>query len=147
MNREKSRTVSVFAIRNFKYLGFCFGKNGRCIYIRVHAKSWKKAKDELRMLTSRSKCGSIVSAMEKIKVFMRGWLNYFGIASMKNNVEALNGWLYSRIRMCIWIQWKKPRTKLRKLRGLGVPDWLAYQTANTRRGYCATVHTGGVNPL
>ena len=28
VNREKSRTVSVFAIRNFKYLGFCFGKNG-----------------------------------------------------------------------------------------------------------------------
>lgn len=25
VNREKSRTVSVFAIRNFKYLGFCFG--------------------------------------------------------------------------------------------------------------------------
>ena len=24
VNREKSRTVSVFAIRNFKFLGFCF---------------------------------------------------------------------------------------------------------------------------
>ena len=39
VNREKSRTVSVFAIRNFKYLGFCLGKNGRGIYIRVHTKS------------------------------------------------------------------------------------------------------------
>ena len=29
VNREKSRTVSVFAIRNFKYLGFCFGKSGK----------------------------------------------------------------------------------------------------------------------
>ena len=38
VNREKSRTVSVFAIRNFKYLGFCFGKNGKGIYIRVHGK-------------------------------------------------------------------------------------------------------------
>ena len=56
VNREKSRTVSVFAIRNFKYLGFCLGKNGKGIYIRVHARSWKKAKDKLRMLTSRSKC-------------------------------------------------------------------------------------------
>ena len=34
VNREKSRTVSVFAIRNFKFLGFCFGKNGKGIYIR-----------------------------------------------------------------------------------------------------------------
>lgn len=32
VNREKSRTVSVFAIRNFKYLGFCFGKSGKRIY-------------------------------------------------------------------------------------------------------------------
>lgn len=36
VNREKSRTVSVFAIRNFKYLGFCFGKSGKGIYVRVH---------------------------------------------------------------------------------------------------------------
>jgi RNA-directed DNA polymerase len=35
VNREKSRTVSVFAIRNFKFLGFCFGKNRKGIYISV----------------------------------------------------------------------------------------------------------------
>lgn len=93
VNREKSRAVSVFAIRNFKYLGFCFGKNGKGIYIRVHAKVWKKAKDKLRLLTSRSRCGSIIRTMEKIKVYMRGWLNCYGIADMKNNIEDLNGWL------------------------------------------------------
>ena len=50
---------------------------------------------------------------------MRGWLNYYGIADMKNNIESLNGWLYRRIRMCIWKQWKLPRTRMRKLIGLG----------------------------
>ena len=44
VNREKSRTVSVFAIRNFKFLGFALGRNGSGIYVRVHAKSWKKFK-------------------------------------------------------------------------------------------------------
>ncbi|HIQ73513.1 MAG TPA: hypothetical protein IAA51_03755 [Candidatus Cottocaccamicrobium excrementipullorum] len=29
---------------------------------------------------------------------MRGWLNYYGIADTKNNIESLNGWLYRRIR-------------------------------------------------
>ena len=109
VNREKSQPVSVFAIRNFKYLGFCFGKNGKGIYIRVHGKAWKKAKDTLRRLTSRSKCGSIIQTMEKLKIYMRGWLNYYGIADMKNNIESLNGWLYRRIRMCIWKQWKLPK--------------------------------------
>ncbi|WP_138263128.1 group II intron reverse transcriptase/maturase, partial [Enterocloster clostridioformis] len=47
VNREKSRTVSVFAIQNFKFLGFCFGKNGTGTYIRVHGTSWKKAKEKL----------------------------------------------------------------------------------------------------
>ena len=88
VNREKSRTVSVFAIRNFKFLGFCFGKNGKGIYVRVHGKSWKKAKDKLRKLTSRSRCGSIVQTMEKIKVYMRGWLNYYGIADITDGCIA-----------------------------------------------------------
>ena len=44
VNREKSRTVSVVAIRNFKFLGFALGRDKNGYYIRVHAKSLKKAK-------------------------------------------------------------------------------------------------------
>ena len=145
VNREKSRTVSVFAIRNFKYLGFCFGKNWKGIYVRVHEKSWKKAKDKLRKLTSRSKCGSIVKSMEQIKVFMRGWLNYFSIADMKNNIENLNSWLYRRIRMCIWKQWKLPRTRMRKLIGLGVDSHYAATIAYDRKGYWFNAGNKAVN--
>ena len=144
VNREKSRTVSVFAIRNFKFLGFCFGKNGKGIYIRVHGKSWKKAKDKLRQFTSRSRCGSIVRTMEKIKVYMRGWLNYYGIADMKSNIESLNGWLYRRIRMCIWKQWKLPRTRRRKLIGLGLPEWAACEGAYSRKSYWRMSNAGVV---
>ena len=144
VNRKKSRTVSVFAIRNFKFLGFCYGKNGKGIYIRVHGKSWKKAKDKLRRLTSRSRCGSIVQTMEKIKVYMRGWLNYCGIADMKNNIESLNGWLYRRIRMCIWKQWKLPKTRRRKLKGLGLPEWAACEGAYSRKSYWRMSNAGVV---
>ena len=144
VNRKKSRTVSVFAIRNFKYLGFCFGKNGKGIYIRVHADAWKRAKDKLRKLTSRSRCGNIRKAMEHIKVFMRGWLNYFSIADMRNNMEALNKWLYRRVRMCIWKQWKLPRTRKRKLLGLGLPEWVACEGAYSRKGYWRMAGSGVV---
>ena len=44
VNQEKSRVVSVFAIRTFKFLGFTLGKNGKGIYVRVHGKPWKKMK-------------------------------------------------------------------------------------------------------
>ena len=144
VNREKSRTVSVFAIRNFKYLGFCFGRNGKGIYVRVHGKSWKKAKDKLRKLTSRSRCGSIVKTMERIKEYMRGWLNYYSMADMKNNVERLNRWLYRRIRMCIWKQWKLPKTRKRKLMGLGMPEWAACEGAYSRKAYWRMANAGVV---
>ena len=112
---EKSCTVSVFAIRNFKFLGFALGRNGKGIYVRVHPKPWKKFKSRLKELSSRKRCQSIKPSLEKIKVYARGWLNYYGIASMKNNIDDINGWLYHRIRMCIWKQWKKLRTKARQL--------------------------------
>ncbi|WP_375373889.1 hypothetical protein [Paenibacillus sp. S150] len=40
-----------------------------------------------------------------------------------------------RMRMYIWKQWKKPRTKVQNLRKLGTPEWQAYHWGNTRRGY------------
>ena len=135
VNREKSRTVSVFAIRNFKFLGFALGRNGKGIYVRVHPKSWKKFKSRLKELSSRKRCQSIKPSLEKIKVYARGWLNYYGIASMKNNIDDINGWLYHRIRMCIWKQWKKPRTKYKNLVKLGIPEHYAATTANSRRKY------------
>ena len=145
VNREKSRTVSVFAIRNFKFLGFALGRNGSGIYVRVHPKSWKKFKSKLKDLSSRRSVQSIKPSLEKIKEYARGWLNYYGIASMKQKIDDINGWLYHRIRMCIWKQWKKPRTKVRNLMGMGVPKDLAWQAGNSRRGYWFTTHTVAVN--
>ena len=145
VNKDKSRVVSVFAIRNFKFLGFVLGRNRNGIYVRVHPKSWKKFKSKLRELSSRRSVQSIRPALEKIKVYARGWLNYYGIASMKNPIEDINGWLYHRIRMCIWKQWKKPKTKMRNLVKLGVSKDLAFITANSRRGYWFVTHTVAVN--
>ena len=135
VNKEKSRTVSVFAIRNFKFLGFALGRNGGGIYIRVHPKSWKKFKSKLKDLSSRRSVQSIKPSLERIKVYARGWLNYYGVASMKNNIDEINGWLYHRIRMCIWKQWKRPKTKKRNLMKMGIPEYYAHISANSRRGH------------
>ena len=145
VNREKSRTVSVFAIRNFKFLGFALGRNGGGIYVRVHPKPWKKFKSKLKDLSSRKSVQSIKPSLERIKIYARGWLNYYGIASMKNNIDDINGWLYHRIRMCIWKQWKKPRTKVKNLVRMGVPKDLAWKAGNSRRGCWFTTQTVAVN--
>ncbi len=141
VNQEKSQVVSVFAIRNFKFLGFALGRNGAGIYVRVHPKSWEKFKSTLRELSSRRRCQSIRPSLERIKVYARGWLNYYGIASMKNNLDDINGWLYHRIRMCIWKQWKLPKTKKRNLIKQGIPEYFACMAANSRKGYWRTSNT------
>ncbi len=142
VNKEKSKTVSVTAIRNFKFLGFALGRGKNGYFIRVHAKSFKKAKLKLRELTSRSQGRNVRVVMERIKVFMTGWLAYFGIASMKSTLKDWNGWLRRRIRMYIWKQWKKPKTRVQNLIKLGMEPWLAYRYGNTRKGYWAVAGSG-----
>ena len=92
-----------------------------------------KDKSRLKELSSRKRCQSIKPSLEKIKVCARGWLNYYGIASMKSNIKDINGCLYHRLRMCIWKQWKLPRTKKRNLIKMGIHEYYAYMAANCRR--------------
>ena len=84
---------------------------------------------KIRLLkSSRKSVQTIKPSLEKIKVYAREWLNYYGIASMRNNIEDINGWRYHRIRMCIWKQWKLPRTKKRNLINMGVHEYCANLT-------------------
>ena len=135
MNRDKSKVTSIVAQKKFKFLGFCLGKNGKGIYIRVHEKSLKKAKEKLKLLTKRSRGRNVRAVMQEVKVFIRGWLGYFRVADMKRTMQRWDEWLRRRIRMYIWKQWKRPKTKVANLRKLGIPPERAYQWGNSRRGY------------
>ncbi len=133
VNREKSKVTSIF------------GRNGDGVFIRVHPKSWEKMKAKLKSFSSRRHVQSVIPALYKIKVYMRGWLNYYGIAVMKNAIVELNGWLYHRIRMCIWKMWKRPRSKMKYLMKLGIPRYYAHMAANNRRGCWFSSATSTVN--
>lgn len=134
LNKEKSQAISIYS-RKFKFLGFAMGKNGKGIYIRVHAKSLTKAKRKLKELTRRNQGRNVRKVMENVKVYIRGWIGYYHIADMKRIMQTWNEWLRRRFRMYIWKQWKKPRTKVQSLCKLGVPKWQAYQWGNSRLGY------------
>ena len=135
VNREK--TV-VGYVKNIKFLGYTFyvyqGK-GR---LRVHPKSLTKMKESLRVLTSRSNGWGNDKRKAKLKQFITGWVNYFKLADMKSYLMNLDAWLRRRLRMIIWKQWKRVRTRLRNLINLGIPKHKAYQFANTRKGYWRT---------
>ena len=135
INTEKSKVTSIFSTRNFKFLGFCLGKNGKGIFIRAHYKSLKKAKEKLKLLTKRNRGRNVRAVMREVKGYIRGWLGYFHVADMKRTMQSWDEWLRRRFRMYIWKQWKKPKTKVANLRKLGIPADKAFQWGNSRRGY------------
>ena len=144
VNREKSHIAKVNARKDFKFLGFAFGKGKDGLFIRVHPKSLLKTKNKLREITKRNRGVSARQVMAEIKKYMTGWLNYYAIASIKQRMEEWDKWLRRRIRQYIWKQWKKPITKMRNLIKLGIPEYYARMAAGCRRGYWFTVKTGAV---
>ena len=73
--------------------------------------------------------------IKELNRYLMGWIGYFRLAAVKTHCEKLDEWIRRRLRMCTWKQWKRPRTRLRKLRALNVPEWAARMMANSRRGY------------
>lgn len=127
MNGEKSRVVSMYSIRNFKFLGFALGKGRNGVYIRAQAKSLKKAKQKLKELTSRSQGRNVREVMSNVKKFMLGWLGYFGIAHIKTTLQRWDEWLRRRLRVYIWKQWKVPKARITNLIKLGTPKYYAWK--------------------
>jgi RNA-directed DNA polymerase len=117
-----------------KFLGFSFTW-GRKPKIRVAKESLKQVKQKLKELTSRSKPIPMESRIEEINKITVGWCNYFALAETPTPFRRLDEWLRRRLRMCLWKQWKTPKTRVRKLVSLGVPKGKAFEWGNTRKKY------------
>ena len=131
VNVEKSKIAKPNEI---KYLGFGFYNNKGKWRPKPHLKSVQKFESKLKDITSRSDAISIADKIVKLNQVIRGWINYFKIADMKVLMTNISEHLRHRLRMCIWKYWKKPMTKYRALRKLGISEYNAHMVANTRRG-------------
>lgn len=138
VNRDKS---AVDYVNRRKFLGFSFYRTKGEYRIRVDAKSLKRLKDKLRLLTSRSKGWSMESRISRLNQVIRGWVYYFSLADMRELCLRLDAWLRRRLRMCYWKQWKKVKTKHANLVRLGIPVRKAWEYANTRKSYWHTANS------
>ena len=77
VNRTKTWVAHISKV---KYLGYSFYRNkGKC-RLRVHPKSVEKMKNKIRELTDRSNGWGNEYRALKLKQFIRGWVNYFGMS-------------------------------------------------------------------
>ena len=121
-------------IRYVKYLGYGFyRKNGKCRF-KVHEKSLKKMKNRLREILNRRKATSNEDRPLILKRFVKGWVNYFKLADMKQMLKSTDEWLQRKIRAIYWKQWKKIRTRYRMIRQYNIPEWKVHELANCRKG-------------
>ena len=131
VNRSKT---SVDHISRVKYLGYSFYRyRGKCRF-RVHPKSIVKMKNKIRELTNRSNGWGNEYRALKLTQYIRGWVNYFGMADMKKLLQTTDEWLRHKIRAIYWKQWKKVKTKYKELKKLGVEKEKAWICANMRNG-------------
>lgn len=138
VNAEKSKVARPNEI---KYLGFGFYNKKGTWRPKPHLKSVEKFVSKIKDITSRSNAMSIETKITKLNQAVRGWIDYFKIADMKIIMKEIGEHLRHRLRMCIWRCWKKPKTKYKNLKKLGVSEYNAYMVANTRRGYYWVANT------
>jgi RNA-directed DNA polymerase len=117
-----------------KFLGFSFTSNTEP-KVRIAKESIKRMRNKIREITSRKKPYPLAYRIKILNQYLMGWCGYFALADTLSVFRNLDSWIRRRLRMCIWKAWKLPKTKVRKLTGLGIPKGKAYEWGNTRKGY------------
>jgi RNA-directed DNA polymerase len=130
VNTEKSAVDRAY---RREVLGFTF-LPGTAAKLRIAPQALRKVRVTLRRLTRRSRSQSIVRRVQAVDEYLRGWIGYFALAETPSVIEELEEWVRRRLRLCLWRQWRRVRTRYRELRRLGVPGRNVGQIANSRLG-------------
>lgn len=127
VNEAKSRVVRT---NDLHFLGFTFkGKK-----VRWSAKALEDFKHRIRRLTKRSWGTSMHRRLRELRLYIQGWINYFGLSGYYRPLPGLDEWIRRRLRMCYLKQWRKPRTRIRNLIKLGTRTRTAVSLGLSSKG-------------
>jgi RNA-directed DNA polymerase len=102
--------------------------------LRIAEASVQRLRQRIRDQMRRGRGRSLVHTIEDLNPLLRGWLGYFQHAPGLRAIETLDEWLRRRLRCLLWRQWKRPATRARKLRQLGLDPDRAWRSAANGRG-------------
>lgn len=138
VNDAKSQVAPV---SQCKFLGFTL----RGSKLAWHEKALQQFKYRVRQITGRSRGISMENKMKELVLYLRGWINYFGIAEGYQKCIDLDCWICRRLRMSYWKNWRRVRTKIRNLRRLGVSESLAVTCGSSSKSYWRSAKTEGIH--
>jgi len=130
VNRAKSAVARPWE-RTF--LGYSFTRHTEA-RLKVAASSVQRLKAKLRVLWRQGRGRSLRPFIAELTPVLRGWTGYFRLSEVKGVFEAVDGWVRRRLRVMLWRQWKRPRTRAHRLVQLGLDRSRAYQSAYNGHG-------------
>ena len=81
----------------------------------------------------------------EFRSYAMGWLGYFALDQVKTTFSKLDKWLRRRVRACYWKQWRKSKTRIRKLMSYGVDYREARMSGCSGKGPWRLAKTLGVH--
>jgi RNA-directed DNA polymerase len=129
VNRAKSQTAP---LNQCTFLGFQIGARGKVVWT---TKTLKRFKQRVREITRRNRGHRIGDVIKELRLYVRGWLNYFSLSHTYSQVLELSEWVRRRVRLYYWKQWKQPRTRRRHLIKLGIDPAEVKMATRSRKGY------------
>lgn len=138
VNKEKTK---VSKPTSSSLLGFSFYKSNSQWELRIAPKSIQRIKEKVKAGTQRNNPENARIKIQKLDKIIRGWVNYFAIAKAKSIMQELDELVRVRLRMGLWCNWKRIKTKIRNLIRLGVSREKAYMWGNSSKRYCRVAHS------
>ena len=130
VNRDKSAVDRPW---NRKFLGYTMTSHLRP-KLKVSPISVKRAKAHIREIVRKGRGRSPAKVIGEMVPFLRGWAAYFRRSQVKGVFEELDEWIRRKLRLILWRQWKKPRTRAKKMIERGIERVTAYASAYNGRG-------------
>lgn len=121
--------------------------NGK-VQVLLSERSEKRLKERVVELTPRNAGRSLQATIDKINLYLRGWLGHFGVCTngIKSKIGAIDAHIRRRLRACLLKHWKTKRTIARRLIGLGVKRKTAWRRVyEGRKSIWNLSHNSAVN--
>ena len=102
--------------------------------LKPDPKSVKRMRLKLKDLFRRGRGWSLTRTIRELNPILRGWGYYYRLADVDGVFKELDQWVRRRLRLILWRQWKRPRTRDKELQKRGLDQDRAWSSAYNGHG-------------
>jgi RNA-directed DNA polymerase len=118
--------------RGFLGYSMTFHKENR---IKVTVQAVKRLKNNVKELVRQGRGRNLSQFInDDLNPLLRGWIQYFRLAEVKGVFEELDGWVRRKLRSILWRQWKRSRTRYKKLLERNIVEERSHTSSCNGRG-------------